>query len=89
MLREIAESGQSLAGFARSQGVSSWKLYKAKRKLRAKTTRPVDFDPVRITGHSITQSPIELDLSSGHRLRVPVGFDAGTLLRLIEVLGSC
>lgn len=89
LLATLAASGDSLAAFARARGLSTWKLYKAQRKSgRRADSRPL-LDPIRIVPDVTNGSVIELEHSSGHTLRVPSGFDAGTLRRLIEVLESC
>ena len=89
LLAELADSCDSLASFARSRGLSTWKLYEARRKCSAKKAPAPIFDPVRIVAAPAPSSPIELEHSSGHLLRVPSGFDATTLRRVIEVLESC
>ena len=89
LLAALAESGESLLAFARSRGLSTWKLYKARRQGKPEVIATAIFDPVRIVGASLATAPIELEHSSGHRLRIPPGFDETTLLRLIEVLESC
>ncbi len=51
------------------------------------------FAPVRLVGDAApaTAAPLELALSGGRLLRVPVGFDAATLRQLLAVLegASC
>ena len=89
LLVALTESGESLLAFARSRGLSTWKLYKARRQGKPEAIATAVFDPVRIVDASLATTPIELEHSSGHRIRVPQGFDEATLLRLIEVLESC
>jgi transposase-like protein len=93
LLAELAATGGNLAAFARDRGLSSWKLYKARRKLRRAAPAAPDLVPVRIVDTAEAPTPpspsIEVEHSCGHRLKVPVGFDAATLLRLVKVLESC
>lgn len=88
-LAELAKSGESLASFARLRGLSTWKLYKARRKSVARKSAAPVFERVRIVGAPVVSSCIELEHSSGHRLRVPTGFDDVTLRRVLGVLESC
>jgi hypothetical protein len=93
LLLEIEASGQSLAAFARERGLETWRLYEARRKAggggpRRKRRRVVDLAPVEVRG-PIPAGPLELALSSGHLLRIPVGFDEAELRRLLSVLAGC
>ena len=89
LLAELAKSDESLAPFARRRGLSTWKLYKARRKSTAKRPAAPAFEKVRIVHPTVVSSCIEVEHSSGHRLRVPAGFDEVTLRRVLAVLGSC
>lgn len=91
LLAELGASGESLAAFARERGLSTWKLYKARRMLECAEGAAAVFERVRVVGTGEAPAPpsIEVEHSCGHRLRVPVGFDAATLRRLVEVLESC
>lgn len=88
LLDELELSGESLAAFARARDIRSWKLYKARRR-QAPREPDATFAPVRVAAPLVEPPPIEVEHTSGHRLRVPAGFDAATLLRLVEVLESC
>lgn len=87
LLREQADSGLSLAAFARERGINTWKLYRAKRKLRP-ASKPA-FDPVTILAGGTAPSAFELELGGGLVLRIPPDFDEGILRRLVGVLVSC
>ena len=96
LLRELEESGLSVARFAREHGVKSWRLYEARRKARGKERRRRSarceksaFARVELSRVVTSADPLELVLSSGHRIRVPNGFDETALRRLMGVLVSC
>jgi transposase len=55
----------------------------APRKRRGRTPKFVELTPV-----SVVDERIEIELSNGHRLRVPARLDAQTLSRLIEIVGG-
>lgn len=87
LLEELEASGESLASFARARGLRSWKLYKARRKLRP-ARREVELVPVRVVDEARAEA-IDLVLASGHRLQIPRDFDEALLRRLLGVLASC
>ena len=87
LLKELEASGESLAAFARTRGVRSWKLYKARRKLRPSKPE-VELVPVRVVDEPRAEA-IGLVLAFGHRLEIPRNFDETLLRRLLEVLASC
>ena len=93
LLDEQAASGLSIAAFARERGLTTWKLYTtARKRTRSKPNgkRPraerESFVPVSIIGSA---QAFELDLGARGTLRVPAGFDAEDLRRLLEVVGAC
>ena len=95
LLEAQAESGMSLAAFARERGVSNWKLYKAKRA--AKPRGAATFDPVTIvadqaSGQSVAESSAQLfalELGPGLVLRIPPDFDELALRRVVDALVAC
>lgn len=98
LLEALAAAGGNIAAFARERGLSPWKLYEAKRveggegprrrEGRGKADRV--FARVRVVEErAAPPEPLELILGSGHRLRIPAGFDETTLRRLMGVLTSC
>lgn len=93
LLRELEASGGSLAAFARERGLSPWKLYEARRGSTTdakpkRRRRRKDLVPVRVVDDRKIE-PLELVLASGHRLRIPAGFDESSLRRLMGVLATC
>lgn len=95
LLEELEAGGGSVAAFARARGLAVWKLYHARRSTRGPTRTPKE----RRSGHLIpvhvvdrraqTFPPLELVLSTGHRLVIPGEFDEVSLRRLMGVLASC
>ena len=55
----------------------------ASRKRQGRTPKFVELTPV-----SVVDERIEIELSNGHRLRVPARLDAQALSRLVEIVGG-
>jgi len=92
LLRELEASGQSLAAFAKTRGLRSWKLYKARQRLRgsgSRRRRSLDLVPVTVVEPVVRSAPIDLVLASGHRLVLTHDFDEVLLRRLLGVMASC
>jgi len=99
LLEALAAAGGNTAAFARERGLSPWKLYEARRvveggggRRRGGQRQRADrvFARVRVVEErAASAEPLELILVSGHRLRIPAGFDETTLRRLMGVLTSC
>lgn len=97
LLDEAAQSGQSLAAFARSKGVSYPSLYYARR--RRSLGLPIGSRPGRKAGELVPvvlgpdlrsqANTVTLRLPSGLALEVNADFDEILLRRLLGVLGSC
>jgi len=87
-------SGETLAAFARRHGVERHRLARWVGRLEDAADEAVRFHPVRLVdrrpesdsgGHG---APIEIQLASGQRVRVPRGFEAEELRRVLAVLGE-
>lgn len=98
LLAAVAAAGGNTAAFARDHGLSPWKLYEARRAAagegprRGERRRKAEhvFVPVQVVEEcTAALEPLELVLVSGHRLRIPVGFDETTLRRVMGVVTSC
>lgn len=98
LLEALSAAGGNTAAFAREHGLSPWKLYEARRvaaggvprqrERRGKAERV--FARVRVLEErAVSSEPLELLLASGHRLRIPAGFDETALRRAVGVLTSC
>ena len=86
------QSGQSLSRFAREQGVRAPRILRWAARLEVRPSgRAVDFQPVRLieaagVATRAAVEPIEVVLSDGRRVRVPEGFAAAELARVLAVL---
>lgn len=94
MVEAWKESGERLTAFARQQGLKPRRLREWARRLEASgeaiTFRPVR--PVRVVETSSEEwaqhDPIEIVLGEGCSVRVPPGFAAPDLERVLGVLGA-
>ena len=88
--REVVEawrqSGDTLAGFCRSQGLSSRRL--ARWAARLDQDEPVQFHPVRVIGACAgTDHPmLAVELPGGATVRLPAGFAIDDLRRILSAL---
>jgi hypothetical protein len=85
------ESGQSLTAFAESHAIHPERLGRWHRLLRTQTQGGVGFHPVRVRldgAPSAEAERIELVLGSARCIRLPHGFDAEDLRRLLLVVGA-
>jgi len=91
LLDEQKASGLSVAAFARERGLSKWRLYEGRQRLRKRKSRAkkADFVEVHVRPVQPARSPIEVELEAGMRVHVPPGFDEDELRRLLGVLSSC
>jgi len=89
LLSELEQSGLGVAAFARSRGLKPQNIYRALRRGKREAQPAMSFDAVRISGVGVERAAFKLELSSGHKLSVPVGFESSALRRLLEVLGTC
>lgn len=85
-------SGEGLGAFARRHGIEGRRLGRWAGQLGPEGGRAVEFHPVRlVTAARAAGSgePIEIVLGEGVRVRVPVGFCAEDLERVLGVLNGC
>ena len=83
LIAEQERSGQSIREFAESHGLAASTLYWWRAELKR---RNVDLVPVEIVEPStVTTSAFELSIGDA-TLRIPPGFDAAELRRLIAAL---
>ena len=85
-------SGQTLSRFANRHGIHPQRLGRWARKLEEEG-EAVRFHPVRLVGHEAgavepSAQPIEIVLGDGPTVRVPPGFTAEDLQRVLAVLGA-
>lgn len=100
LFAEHARSGLSLRAFAESKGIKPRTFYAWHRELRPGRRKPVrpqvELAPVELVAASskmaparrASEVPFEIVLLGGRTVRVPAGFDAGELGRLLCLLES-
>ena len=85
-------SGEGLRAFAERYGIHPRRLGRWSRELGEAAEEPVRFHRVRIVQTREVEHPgdgsLEIVLGEGWRVRVPPGFAAEDLDRVIEVLGA-
>lgn len=89
LLAELEASGESLAAFARARGLAAWKLYEARRAGDSDAEATPGFTRVHVTQATRGDARLEVQLPTGHVIRVPDDFDTSTLRRVVEALSSC
>lgn len=98
-VRRWRRSGQTAREFSESIGVKpgtltywAWRLGRegrgasAGRKTSGKCQRPAPTAFVELVSGAIGDGRFELELGGGRRLRIPVGFEAEALERLLGVV---
>jgi len=87
MVEAWRRSGEPLGKFARRHGVDRRRVAWWALRLEEREPRPVRFHPVRLAGGRRNDGgAIELELGSVWRVRLPQGFEAEELRRLLAVL---
>lgn len=84
VLAMVEASGLPVSAFAARRGLNPQRLYVWRRRLAAEGRPPTAFIELK----AVDSARIEVQLRSGHVLRVPERFDATTLRKLLDVLGS-
>ena len=88
-LRAQASSGQSVAAFARAEGLPPSRLYWWRSRLSLTSSSEMAFVEVEqgsSAGPAKEESALEVVTVSGRVVRVSRDFDAETLRRLLDVL---
>jgi hypothetical protein len=92
LIQQQAGSGQSVSVFCAERGLTEQSLYYWRKRLNLSKEASVSFalvtaDPSggKDTGGKDT-APLELELGSGQRLRIPRGADAATLRTVLAIL---
>jgi transposase-like protein len=89
-------SGQTIRAFCEEHGLSEPSFYAWRRMIAERdqlagspsdefSDRPA-FVPVRVAGEAVASPELEVVADGGRVVRVPIGFDAATLRRLLAVL---
>jgi transposase-like protein len=85
------ESGEGLAAFARRHGIRPRRLRQWATRLEA-ASEALSFHPVQVveapSRERAQRDPIEIVLGEGYSVRVPPGFAAQDLERVLGVLGA-
>lgn len=87
-------SGETLTGFARRHGVQPRRLARWAGRLKGALGDAVRFHRVRLVdrhmdaGSGRSGASIEIELAGGELVRVPRGFEAEELRRVLAVLGE-
>jgi transposase-like protein len=85
LINQQARTGQQVRAFCSEHGVTEQSFYGWKKRLSGEA--PVSFALVATDGSGGKQdAPLELDLGSGQRLRIPCGVDTATLRTVLAVL---
>jgi len=85
LIRQQAGSSQTVHAFCATRGFTEQSFYYWRKRLSQDA--PVSFALVSADGSSSAEgTPLELDLGSGQRLRIPRGADAATLRTVLSVL---
>ncbi len=85
LIHQQARSGQQVRAFCSEHGVTEQSFYGWKKRLSGEA--PVSFALVATDGAGgKREAPLELDLGSGQRLRIPCGVDGATLRTVLAVL---
>ena len=83
-------SGQTVTAFARTHNIHPERLARWHRLLRTEPQEAVRFHPVEVRtaqwGSDESAGKIELVLGDGRSIRVPRGFDAEDLRRVLAVM---
>jgi hypothetical protein len=87
LIQQQAGSGQSVSVFCSERGLTEQSLYYWRKRLNLNHKAPVSFALVTADhSGSSDAAPLELELGSGQRLRIPRGADAATLRTVLAVL---
>jgi hypothetical protein len=87
LIQQQAGSGQSVSVFCAERGLTEQSLYYWRKRLNLSKEASVSFALVTAdpSGGKDT-APLELELGSGQRLRIPRGADAATLRTVLAIL---
>ena len=89
VLAAFEASGLSQAAFARSRGVSPTSLNNWIRRWRRPGETATALVPVHVVPGGPSTPPFEVRLGNRRIVRVPSGFDAAELRRLLAAVESC
>jgi hypothetical protein len=90
-VREQQSSGQSVAAYCASEGLSAasfyaWRRTLAERDRRRRSAGRPQFVPVRVKAEASVPLPLDVVLDGGGVVRVGPGFDAALLRAVVAAL---
>ena len=85
-LTACESSGLTTQEYAAREGLDVHRLYYWRALLKQRGQKTAAFVEVRALAPTV--APLEVQLRSGHVLRIGVGFDEETLKRLLSALGE-
>lgn len=90
MMERWRASGLGVVPFTKREGISVRTFYRMRAKVGAADPCivPVVVRSGSTPGGTVAASPFEVELASGMKIRVPSGFDAAELVRLVEALAG-
>jgi hypothetical protein len=89
VLTAFQASGKDVASFSKEYGLKPERIWCWAARFRKQSSRAMTFHPVRIVERGNGNgTPIEVVLLDGLRVRVPEGFAAAGLARVLAVLAG-
>ena len=82
------QSGETLAAFARRLGVNRKRLRRWASRLGVREPNAIRFHPVQVRERASGLVTIEIDLGAKRCIRVPPGFGAEDLRRVLTILNE-
>ena len=86
VIAEQEASGKKALPFCRERGIGEYSFYKWRRRLRQRETASFALLETAPVINASPESPLELVLRSGERLRIGKQVDAATLRMVLEVV---
>jgi len=89
VLTAFQTSGKDVVSFSKEIGLKPERIWRWAARFRNQSSRAMTFHPVRIVEpcrRNGNGTPIEVVLLDGRRVRVPEGFAAADLARVLAVL---
>lgn len=80
------KSGLSVAAFCARHGLAPASFSAWRKTLQRRAANTVPFVPVQVVADAAPPRPLEIVLPDGCLVRVPLGFDAGSLRQLLALL---
>ena len=87
-IRDWQDSGLRISAFCARRGLSQQSFYAWRHELQRRDSEKALFVPIRLQNDdpAAASQTLEVLLAGSRRIRVPAGFDAATLRKLLAVL---